>query len=343
MEKHSKNTYRSRGSRKRKILIRRWTLIILVLFILLGGTALAVRLISEDDDIVKPPVSSPTPVSAQPSETPSMSPEISLGPDKASPKPSASPLSESEEPAEAGVPGTEEPIGITQGTVTAASVELSSPNLLEAINKPDGIKTAYLTFDDGPTNSVTSKILDTLRRYNIKATFFEIGSGIEANPDMARRVYDEGHLLANHSYSHNYKNIYVTAENFMEEVTKTEELILSITGEETVFKLFRFPGGSFKSDKDSWSKNKQEYKELLKENGYVYCDWNSYNGDAEGGTKTKDKLVEELKSSVGTKEDIVILMHDAAAKGTTAEALPEICEYLISQGYEFRRLDEFNK
>lgn len=348
MSKNDKHTYRRSDSRKKKILIRRWILVILVMAILIGATAFAANMIMSNDD-AKPPEPTQTPAStvgagssapssptvihdkASPNPSPSSSPQMSPG---MSPETSASPADTSnpENPQES-------------SAAVTASAEVVSANLMDAIKKPDGIKTAYLTFDDGPTKSVTPKILDTLRRYNIKATFFEIGIGIESNPDMARRVYEEGHLIANHSYGHDYHDLYVTSESFWNEVTKTEELIRNVTGQDEIFKLFRFPGGSFKSTKDSWSSKKQEYKELLQENGYLYCDWNSLNGDAEGQPqpKTKEQLVEFFKNSTGSNEDIVVLMHDAAAKKSTAEALPEICEYLIEQGYEFRRLDEFNK
>lgn len=199
-------------------------------------------------------------------------------------------------------------------------------------------KICYLTFDDGPTTSVTPLILDTLRKYNIKATFFQVGSMIEANPDMARRVYDEGHLLANHSYKHEYKQLYASADSFMSEINQTNDLIKNVGDGEEPFRLIRFPGGGYNAG--TWGKKKQEYKELLKQNGYYYADWNSLNGDAEGGKKTADQLLEGVKNSIKGHQNAVILMHDAAAKKTTAEALPAIIDYLISEGYTFRRMDD---
>lgn len=209
-------------------------------------------------------------------------------------------------------------------------------DLLTAINKKDDVKTCYLTFDDGPTKSVTLRILDTLRRYNIKATFFTVGSLLEANPDMARRVYDEGHLLANHSYSHNYSDLYATQDSFMSEINTVFDLITKITGESNYPKIFRFPGGGYNAG--SYGEVKQIYKELLKSNGIRYCDWNALNGDAEGKSRTVEELVERVKKTTSGKEDVVILMHDAAAKSTTADALPYVIEYLIGEGYTFKTL-----
>lgn len=339
MSDYNKNTYRRSDNRKRKILIRRWILVILVLAILVSATVFAANMLLSDNNETS---ASPVPT-AQTTATPASASPMAAGHDKASPSDSPSAIP-SILPENTNLPADVSANPDSTPEAVAASAEFTSANLMDAVKKADGIKTAYLTFDDGPTKSVTPKILDTLRKYNIKATFFEIGIGIEFNPDMARRVYEEGHLIANHSYGHDYGDLYQTSEGFWGEVTKTEELIKSVTGQDEIFKLFRFPGGSFKSNKDRWSSKKQEYKELLKENGYVYCDWNSLNGDAEGNQpKTKEQLIEFFKNSTGSSEDIVVLMHDAAAKSTTAEALPEICEYLIAQGYEFRRLDEINK
>ena len=197
-------------------------------------------------------------------------------------------------------------------------------------------KACYLTFDDGPTNTVTPAILDVLKQYHVKATFFMLGSMIEKNRDIAKRVYDEGHLLANHTYSHDYKALYATEESFMGEVEKTEGLICEVTGEEP-FKLIRFPGGSYNAG--DHAAEKQKYKLLLQEKGYYYVDWNALNGDAEGSSRTPEQLLARMKETAG-KDHIVVLMHDAAAKKSTPEALPAIIEYLKSAGYEFYRLDE---
>lgn len=199
-------------------------------------------------------------------------------------------------------------------------------------------KVCYLTFDDGPTKENTPKILDILKRYNVKATFFCLGKMLDANSDIAKREYDEGHLLANHSYNHEYADLYATADSFMSEINKTEETIERITGEKP-FKLIRFPGGSHNAG--SYAAAKQEYKKVLKDNGYYYADWNCLNGDAEASLRSVEQLVSRTKETAVGK-NIVVLMHDAAAKTTTPEALGTIIEYLKAQGYEFKRLDEVN-
>ena len=81
---------------------------------------------------------------------------------------------------------------------------------------------------------------------------------------------------------------------------------------------------------------------MLKEYGFYYCDWNSLTGDAEGKTKNASELLAYLQRNLDSSESTVVLMHDAAAKQATADALPSVIEYLISQGYTFHRLDEID-
>lgn len=194
-------------------------------------------------------------------------------------------------------------------------------------------KIAYLTFDDGPSKHSTPEILDILSEYDIKATFFVLGKMAKINPDMIKRINEEGHSIGHHSYSHNYSYIYKNTNNFFGELNSTEKVLKDILGEDFETKLLRMPGGSFE-------KHKQKFLKLAKESGYRNYNWNALNGDAEGISIPKDKLVNRLKSTAKGKKEIIILMHDTDAKKTTVEALPEIIEYLIKEGYEFRALEQ---
>lgn len=222
---------------------------------------------------------------------------------------------------------TVEPVQTSTLNIPPATEE---NDLLQIVKDSVQEKRCYLTFDDGPTENITPQILDTLRKYNIKATFFEVGSLIDSNFDMARRVYEEGHLIANHSDGHNYEKLYASTDTFINEVNTCFQKIDAVTGGTQTMKLVRFPGGSYKSSADSFSPVKQECKAVLKENGYYYCDWNALNGDAEGKKKDAQGLLDYLKSNMPEGQNVVILMHDAAAKQATADALPMIIEYLIS-------------
>ncbi len=235
------------------------------------------------------------------------------------------------------------PVATTAPAATTSFSSIPEPseenNLLQVIADSGQKKRCYLTFDDGPTENVTPQVLDILRRYNVKATFFEVGSLIEANPDMARRVYEEGHLIANHSNGHNYDKLYATSNSFITEVTDCEEMIRSVMDEgDELFKLFRFPGGSYNAG--DHASEKQIYKEVLADNGYYYCDWNTLTGDAEGKTKNAAELLEFLKENMEGYNNLIVLMHDASTKQATADALPSVIEYIASQGYTFHRLDD---
>lgn len=202
---------------------------------------------------------------------------------------------------------------------------------VEEVFKKDGKKTAFLTFDDGPSKDVTPKILNILEKNNIKATFFVTGQMAEENKELLIQEYKSGNAIGNHSYSHNYKKVYSGIEGFKQEFDTTNSILKSILGDNFNSRLFRFPGGSFE-------KYKNPYKDYVRGKGYVYIDWNALNGDAEGVGFSAERLINRLKSTAGGQEDLVILMHDAAGKKSTAEALPTIIEYLKAQGYEFKIL-----
>ena len=203
----------------------------------------------------------------------------------------------------------------------------------------DGKKVVYLTFDDGPSETVTPKILDILKAENVKATFFVLGNSIDSSEEsknILKREVSEGHSIGNHTYSHNYSYLYpnriINVENFMDDIEKANKSIKAVLGEDFVVRAIRFPGGYM-----SW-KDKDGINDILKEKGYYHIDWNSLSKDAEGGYKSSEQLLEEVKSSVSEREKAVILMHDNYGKEETAKALPEIIDYLKEQGYEFRTI-----
>lgn len=193
-------------------------------------------------------------------------------------------------------------------------------------------KIAYLTFDDGPSTSVTPLILDLLKQENIKATFFVLGARAKYNPEIIKREYKEGHYIANHGYSHIYGNIYSSPEMVLEEYNKTRDIVREILGTDYDGHLFRFPGGSTGG---KYRNIKAEAKILLDENNIANIDWNALSSDA-AGAKTKEAIVENIKESVDGKNSVVILMHDAGDKILTYETLPDVIEYLREQGYAFR-------
>lgn len=193
-------------------------------------------------------------------------------------------------------------------------------------------KIAYLTFDDGPSDKVTSDILDILDEYEIKGTFFVLGKMAANNPDLLKRIYDEGHSIGHHSYSHNYNYIYSNTDNFLEEINRTEKVFKEIIGENFETNLLRLPGGSFE-------KYKHKYVVAASEAGFISYDWNALNGDAESLQPTKEQLINRLKSTIKDRKEVIILMHDSDTKRATVDALPEIIEYLKDKDYVFKPLE----
>ena len=195
---------------------------------------------------------------------------------------------------------------------------------------------AALTFDDGPDSRSTPKILEVLSNYGVRATFFELGEKAAANKDLVRRTFDEGHMLANHTYTQKYSTLYAGWDTFFDEVTKTAGLITEITGEQA-YPLVRFPGGSFNSG--VYGAVKQEYKAQLAKNGYYYIDWSVDSGD--DGTRNAEQVLTYIKDYCG-KKPVVLLLEDSPSRKATLAALPKIIEYLQGCGYVFKRLDEIN-
>lgn len=194
-------------------------------------------------------------------------------------------------------------------------------------------KNAYLTFDDGPSKNNTLEILRVLDEYDVKATFFVLGSMAEKNPETLKLIHENGHSIGNHSYSHKYGCIYKNSDNFFTDIKKCETVLKDILGEDFHTKLLRFPGGS--------SGNKKlEIKNQAIEKGYNVVDWNALNGDAEKSNPLADYLIKRFKETHKNKKNIIILMHDTDAKKNTVKVLPKIIETLIDEGYTIKALDE---
>lgn len=188
-------------------------------------------------------------------------------------------------------------------------------------------KSIYLTFDDGPSDKVTPKILDVLKKEKVPATFFIVGKNAETRKDILKRAFDEGHTLAVHSYTHNYKEIYRSAEALIDDIQRCNELICSIIGEYTY--LYRFPGGSFTIA--------PETVDAVKSKGYNFVDWNASFRDSELKDPTAGKLYTAALSTISNPDKIIMLAHDTTDKTETVEALKEVIRHFKKQGYKFKK------
>lgn len=198
-------------------------------------------------------------------------------------------------------------------------------------------KVAYLTFDDGPSPAVTPLILDLLKQENIKATFFVLGDRVTANPELVKRAYDEGHYIANHGKTHIYSQIYTNSQTVLDEYNFTNQAIRNAIGDQNYnSRVFRFPGGYAGG---IYSEIKKEARVVLNNNGIASLDWNALSKDSEGA-KTKEQLLQNVITTVGQKNCVVILMHDANNKILTYETLPDVINYLRQNGYTFKSLND---
>ena len=197
--------------------------------------------------------------------------------------------------------------------------------LEDKINKGESsVKIAYLTFDDGPYD-LTYSVLDLLKANNIRATFFVLGKdGVE---DRYKRIVDEGHTLANHTYYHNIgRGLYDSADSFIYQVKKLEDYLYDITGYRT--SIVRFPGGS-----PTAGKYKDEIVNRLHEMGYNYVDWTSETGDGSSKKLAEKDTWSWYQDTTRDKNIIVLLMHDY--NYSTFNNLQRIIDDLKSRGFIF--------
>lgn len=189
------------------------------------------------------------------------------------------------------------------------------------VQEEEELRKVYLTFDDGPS-IYTEEILDILKRYNVKATFFVTGMNMPQYEDCLQKILDDGHSLGIHTYSHVYKDIYDSLESFQEDYGQMKDYIYQCTGTET--KLYRFPGGS--GNQIVSKEIRQEILKWLEEEEIAYFDWNVSGKDAEGQTLSAQQIAENCLEGVKKHDTAVVLLHDAGGKKSTVEALPLIIE-----------------
>lgn len=194
----------------------------------------------------------------------------------------------------------------------------------------------YLTFDDGPTTTITPQILDILKKKNVKATFFILNYS-EAGEQVVKREVAEGHTVAIHGYSHNYNTIYQSVDAYMQNITMLQDRIRNSTGYNAT--ITRFPGGS----SNTVSKYNPGIMTILTkevvDRGYKYFDWNVSSGDA-GGAKTAEDVYNNVTKNLSKSRMNVVLMHDFNGNTKTLNALEAIIDYGIENGYTFARITE---
>lgn len=190
-------------------------------------------------------------------------------------------------------------------------------------------KKLYLTFDAGFENGNTPAILDALKKHDVKATFFVVGTYIKDNPDLIKRIHEEGHLIGNHTYHHPDMSQIATKESFHKELKDVETEYKNVVGEEMT-KFYRPPQGKFNET------NLQMAKDL----GYhtffwslAYVDW--YENDQPSKEEAFQKLLGRIHPGA------IVLLHSTSR--TNAEILDELLTKWEEMGYRFASLEEFAK
>lgn len=194
-----------------------------------------------------------------------------------------------------------------------------------------GDRVCCLTFDDGPSPN-TDRILGILDRYGVKATFFVVGKTGAADQERMRQIVAAGHTIAMHSWSHDYNKVYASVESFLTEYSRLYQWIYEVTG--VYPSIFRFPGGSINGY------DRGVYQEIIAEmtrRGFIYYDWNASAQDATRTPRTASAIAADCLKGIG-RDLVVVLAHDSAARGTTADALPAVIEGYQAAGYTFSAL-----
>ena len=196
----------------------------------------------------------------------------------------------------------------------------------------------YLTFDDGPSSTVTPKILKTLEKYHVPATFFVIG--YDHDPDkikLMKRALADGCTIGIHGDSHDYSKIYASVPAFMKNITDLGDALKEDLDYDAF--VIRFPGGSSNTVSKEYSKGiMSKLVKKVQRNGYLYNDWNVDSTDASGNNIPVKDIVRSVKENCSKDTYNVILMHDTDAKGTTAKALPKIIKWGKKEGYKFKAM-----
>ena len=208
-------------------------------------------------------------------------------------------------------------------------------------NVVDKSKIIYLTFDDGPTLNNTDAILEALNSRGIKATFFVQGWNVDRYPEKIAATVDGGHLVGCHSYSHEIVEIYSSTDAFIAEIERYEDAMKSAIGEDkfnSMSKVIRFPGGTTTNSCLTFVTVK-DYLAAVREKNYKVYDWTALTGDAER-KKTAEEFIEYMSSGLASAKEnnkpLIVLLHD---KWSTKDAIDDLLDYLVSEGYYFDTID----
>ncbi len=210
-------------------------------------------------------------------------------------------------------------LGLTTWGAFDIRLNYFSSNLCSSKNKSQ--KVIALTFDDGP-HEITPEILDVLKKYNAKATFFCIGKQIEKYPETLKRIINEGHVIGNHSYSHSNLNGFFSTDKVISEIEQTNELVYHLIGKQMRF--FRPPFGV----------TNPNITRAVSKTNQVIIGWNVRSLDTI--IQNESIILERIKKKINP--GCIVLLHDTSGK--TVIVLEQLLLFLQTEGYETKTIEE---
>lgn len=222
-------------------------------------------------------------------------------------------------------------ISIFEEDINSAYALNNEKSTEKVSNNDNNKKIIYLTFDDGPSYKVTNNVLDILKENEVKATFFLIGNQIKDKEDVVKRIYDGGHSIGLHTYTHNFRKIYCDEDKFIQEMMSCRSEIEEVIG--IAPNIIRFPGGSYKHLSKSYLKK-------LHDNNFRVYDWNLDNCDGLNPKIQPYNLYTKAIRGSDKMDNIILLMHCTDMNKNTCSALPQIISYYKERGYEFKLITD---
>ncbi len=215
-------------------------------------------------------------------------------------------------------------------SITTRTIIVKNWSVIRPSQGGSGKGIVYLTFDDGPNEGTTNKILDILKEEGVQATFFVTCNG----PDyLIKRMHNEGHTVALHTATHNYSYVYSSVNNYFNDLNRVSTRVKNITGIDS--KIIRFPGGSSNTISKKTSPGiMTTLTSEVKKRGYKYFDWNVDSNDAAGaGTNA---VYNNVTNHISLNRENIVLMHDI--KTSTRDAIRNIIKYGKANGFTFKKI-----
>ncbi|WP_081707562.1 polysaccharide deacetylase family protein [Bacillus massiliigorillae] len=216
---------------------------------------------------------------------------------------------------------------------------IQTKDILPIDESDENRKVAYLTFDDGPSKN-TIPILNILDQYKVKATFFVMANSAPEAKVGYKEMIKRGHAIALHTYTHDYREIYVSKDAFFQNIERLEKFLKDNYSIES--NILRFPGGSKNVSSKIYGGPTimTQITSQCETRGYRYFDWNVDSKDGISPTVSVQTITSNVLNGAKGKEKVIILLHDINLMKNTVTALPTIIEGLKSQGFAFDVIDD---